>query len=827
MCDKGKKWNKDYNFWLENEMDDYYLDAPDADDVITSLQTKYDKGKPSKEKSDPHQDQKLAKKNYSRFRNHVKFSESFNFLETFKGLSDAVIIKMSLFLSLKDLALMLTTCKLANERFDQQKCWQERGFRDFTNLRISEFYLKRIQVKQVYRYLHAIETKVEVRYDSKAFEANTLKLGTEIVKPYVSWRKAPPKTPVIPSAELSKTLIDSIAAKTSLVNHYIYQMIPDYYNYSVQDFKGISWQPNLNLSWLERRSGVQLWLGGVNDDKLTSKNLRPIRLFGDEVGQKAYFYEGKYVIIESKLFAKRKNNRKSSAREEEKTGDIAEAKEHPEQEEEEDQLYSVTIADLEEAFKDHCMNSTQYSWRYCFRMRPLGEKNTEGKVEKHTYEQGSVIEVDIPKEDLPEAKVGQTISKEGLRMFFTKNTSSVTLFIFDPKEKDSYFKVSLNLESPLQEAFFTKASDQENLFTVFLIDQAFNIYTVKYSQENGLKTNKISLINPQEEEEEKAKLEENRHGIFKVKKQVHHQFFESAGVEALVLFKGRTFYLVNLKTCQTTAEQIVSNNYGVVYDWTIYCENLYVCMNNEISYYTLNLPAPTISKNSSSGTIFGTNLWRYDNYSRRWISMNPCYTLFAEVTPYFSGQRSLLNASIVSTQQLAKGYSSLGVSFCHNFSVKLENFINLAEYEDRIKEIAENMNVKIEDNTIVLQTSKRAYMVNLEAYRKSGPRFVGQTMTHTTARNFQVLEIPEEEEKKKKDDKKEKKEKPKHVVALNSIHENWNHSLPKNRKQKTDFSGCSKKDDTKEEREQDRVVRQKGDKYYKNVRHDQFEEKVN
>ena len=166
--------------------------------------------------------------------------------------------------------------------------------------------------------------------------------------------------------------------------------------------------------------------------------------------------------------------------------------------------------------------------------------------------------------------------------------------------------------------------------------------------------------------------------------------------------------------------------------------------------------------------------------------------------------------------------------FYHNFSIQLENFIDIAEYEHRIKEIAENINVKIEGDTVIVQTSKRAYMVNIEAYRKPGPRFVGKTLALATVRNFQVLEIPEEEEKKKKkDDKDEKKEKPKHVVALNSIHENWNKTLPRNRKQKTDFSGYSKKDDTKDEREQDRVVRQKGDKYYKNVRHDQFEDKIN
>jgi len=40
-----KKSNKDYNFWLDNEMDDYYLDAPESEDIIHSLEKKHNKGK--------------------------------------------------------------------------------------------------------------------------------------------------------------------------------------------------------------------------------------------------------------------------------------------------------------------------------------------------------------------------------------------------------------------------------------------------------------------------------------------------------------------------------------------------------------------------------------------------------------------------------------------------------------------------------------------------------------------------------------------------------------------------------------------------------------
>jgi len=794
-----KKSNKDYNFWLENEMDDYYLDAPDNEDIIDSLNKKYNQRKsshPSSSSSKSLDNKSQKKKNYSRYRNHVKCSETFNFAETFNNLSESTVIKISLFLSLKDFAIFITTCKIVKERADSHKSWIERSKRDFLNLRLDETCFRNTNVSQLYRFLHFLETKSEIQYDTQAFPETRHK-SLRLWKPN-------PTIPLDSSFELSKTLIDSISTKTPLVNHYIYQMIPEYYRYSTKYSKGTSWQPNLNLSWLEKKSGIQLWLGGMIDGKPKTKKLRSIRLLGDEVGQKAYVLEGKYVIIESKIPTLEN------------------------QEETKDENFPVTIVDLEEALKDHCVSTAQYFWRYCFHKTLLLETESESErmnqVEKQTFDQGSMIDVAIQNKDLPNTKIQQTISKEGLQVFYTQNTNYPSLFIFDPKEKKSYLKINLNLVSPLYQVFLAKKVNQKEEFTAYIIDQALNLYFVKYSQEKDLLSIQKLSLNSQTNEENEP--ESTKQGIFKIKKEFHYGISKTDDIEYLVLFKDRTFYLVNLATLQFSSRSLIYHNYEVVYDWVVYNKSLYLFENQQTISFGLNFLNPNIEKPRSEWQV-RTVPWIYERFSRRWICINPCYTIHVEVTPYYVGPRSVMSASVISTQKsFASKNPTLETCFNHIFTLKFENFIDHPDYEDRINEIAEHMNIKVEDNTLVVQTSTRSFFVNLEAYRKSAPtRFVGNSLTFTTGRNFKLVEMTEEEKYAKQKISVPLKEKRKHVVALNSIHENWNHNLPRTRQQKTNWKESEKKDN-KEERKEDRVVRQKGDKYYKNVRHDQFQQKI-
>jgi len=782
-------------------MDDYYLDAPDNEDIIHSLNKKYDQRKSSHShlSSSKNLDNKSQqKKNYSRYRNHVRCSETFNFAETFKNLSESTIINISLFLNLKDFAIFITTCKQAKQRADTHKCWIERSKRDFLNLRLHEHCFRNTNVSQLYRFLHFLETKSEIQYDTQAF--------SEIQKKSSRLWKPNPTIPLDSSVELSKTLIDSISTKTPLVNHYIYQMIPEYYSYSTKGSKGTSWQPNLNLSWLEKKSGIQLWLGGMIDGKPKTKKLRSIRLLGDEVGQKAYVLEGRYVIIESKIPTLEN------------------------QEETKDENFSVTIVDLEEALKDHCMSTAQYSWRYYFHKTLLLETESEraNQVEKQIYDQGSMIEVAIQNKDLPGTKIQQTISKEGLRVFYTQNTSYPSLFIFDPKEKESYLKINLNLESPINQVFLAKKANQKEEFTAYIVDQALNLYFVKYSQEKSLLSIQRTSLNSQPTEE--SEPETTKQGIFKIKKEFHHDISKTDDIEYLVLFRDRTFYLVNLATLKFSSRSLIYQNYEVIYDWVVYNKSLYLFENQHTMSFGLNFLNPKIERPRSEWQV-GTVPWRYERFSRRWMCMNPCYTIHVEVTPYYLGPKSVMNAYVVSTQKsFASKDPTLKSCFYHTFTLRFENFIDNPDYEDRINEIAEHMNVKLEDNTLVVQTSTRSFFVDLEAYRKSAPtRFVGNSLMFTTERNFKLVDMTEEEKHAKQEKNGEiwvpVKEKPKHVVALNSIHENCNHNLPRTRQQKTNWK-LSEKKDNKDERKEDRVVRQKGDKYYKNVRHDQFQQKI-
>jgi len=800
---------------LQQKMGEFCLDTHDSEDIIKSLDKKYNKNASDASHNLDQQQKKAA----SRFRNHVKDSTNFHFAEIFKNLSDTAISKISLFLSLKDLSIFMTTCKIVKERVDSHHCWFVRSMRDFLNLRIHKDCFENTNASQLYRFLHYIETKSEIRYATKAdiryterrydYRAGkqrvytksmmnqTLTLDAEIAIKQTYWWDTPklPRESFASSDELSKTLIDSISTKTPLLNYYVFQMIPEYYNYSARDFKGTSWQPNLNISWLERRSGVQLWLGGVIDERLTTKNLRSIRLFGDEVGQKAYVLDGKYLIIESTLGQQEEDS-------------------------------SVTIVDLEEALKDHCMGTAQFSWRYCFHKEILLKANIEptNKVEKQDCEQGSTIEVEIPEEDVTQTKIQQIISTEGLRVFYTQNTNCPSLFIFDPKEKGSYTKISLNLSSSLHHVFLAKKFNQKEEFTAYLIDESLNIYMLKYSQEKNLL--KIRKGHLKKETNEKSEFESAKQGVVKSKKEFHHEIHKSSGIEYLILFKSQAFYLVNLDTLQFSSRPLNYNKYEVAHDWTFFNDKLYLLENEKLFTLNLDFSKPSIEKPRSEyqpaeaylETFMkdymdklkpesekyrpGMASWKHERDARRWICMNSCYTIFIQAMPYCVDEKSVVDAHVFSTQKyFVSKDKTLRESFLHNFNIKLENFIGHLRYEERANEIAQNMNVKLEDNTLVVQTSTRSFAINLEAYRKSTPtRFVGKTLTLNMKTNYHVIDMSEEEKEEKERLSKKAlvplKEKPQHVAALNSVQENWNHGHYSGKK-KIKWSQYDKKENKK------------------------------
>jgi len=796
---KGNKgYKKEYNHFLKDEIDDYYFED-DQPDSIQEYKKKLMKIEQSDSSNKPPSTlQRTSKRPYQGF----KYQSKVDLLPAFKNISEETVITLASYLDIKCLNALFLICKSFKELFDTAGVWKCLIYRDNPHLQASSGGLAVIEIRQLYRYLFIGKFRpMEATFNSQVLSKNPKSI----------------------TEELESNSIDILTSKTPVLNAIVNNCIS-------RTHKGV-WTQDIRLSWLNNKGGVGLWLAGFEKGNVGSKAIGLSKMLGAYSffgkGRNAYFLNQKYLVIE--VAVKEQGNLTGKNEVDNFEDNIEENKSNENDEREEGVRETFIIIDLEKYLDDSKVISKeghqQSTYRFTFKKTASLEVNKE-KVKVQSFDFNECIELEIPKDELKQAEIKVKASNNGTFLFYTKGIKNPVMVYWNFESQNTLETISLKLSSPLEEIFISKKTQGDSVFPFYIAQQGLGFSAVKKDLEKILSLNTIFLIN-QNYQQQTENTSSNRSAL------VHRKFYhgihtwkttiQEEEIEFIVCYKytDQSLFFINLDKFEKYDYLIKDvKDDRCDWGWDIYKNKLYLFADYKVHIYNFSLLNKFHIEKICSETVLSS---RFIINTKSWNFTTPCYNVSVKAFPLIDEPYSEIEVTLYSTQsfgtnffvRVVLSYGSYRDERIGNYQIKFNNFLDEMDYEDRAYEITNKLDISFKEHTLLIKTSKKMFFVDIEKFigkhdRPKGNKVPNPNSFETSMNVLKTLKEKKEEEKKIK-----------HIVE---IHENPN--VNKGNLKKNNWKQSHKKildDESQEERE----IRRKGEKYFKNLRQNKHLEKLN
>jgi len=812
---------KHFNLWMLSETEDFYPTQIPNDPLkkITEILN----SRPTNPEQNSRETQKKTRVlSYKT----VKCKVSFDITNYWKQFAKSFNNCLLRFLDVKDIIALISTCKCFQEIFDHDVTWttliqRDFYFKEFQNGRPEEIELR--QMKLYYRYLYQ-STLFGIPYHSGYFKA----YGNPEV------------------AKLALNMVDFMIPKGESVKESVREIM----------VRNSCRMPEIRLSWMKETGEICLWSADYSM-KLEEKEVEEERgkgkkkivekinkffpcfikkyLLSEEEAkavEEVYFLEDRFLVI--KL---RRNIDEIICR----VLDL------------EDEFYSIARG-LDAPVPFDYLMRVEMDQAESILCRKMSDESVSFVVNQAFTE------------------VKLKLLQKNQAVFFTTLGKKDVVIYSDLKEKKEIASMEVDLEAPIYDIIISKKqkNHDDGMLQSFILDEDMNVYCAELSSKGSIKIIKKILIPKKEEDDEEgiedgeeevtqaSKLDvayeskKNRRSKYHIWnhqcrpgavktlvphvnedninrfedniKRYYHGIFETKkGQEEWLIVNSRSYlYFINLETQEL---EIFEENIGELQqrNWNIYNNKLIItspthvfCL--KISFEDRKL-VPVFYRYHISTPL---------SVAMEWIEMDSCFTILILGYPHFTKETAKLTIIVTSTQEfLHNDYRDFNSIYC---LFEANHLVNRPERWDLEKtKLKEKLDVKFQDEKLLITTEKGNFYFDLsvtesfeEKYKEhlegwySGINQINykkvekiRTEVETEIEGGEVLEKPKERAK---------------FVNYMKLEENKNSAGTKEKG--NGWSKNGKDEMTKEKVRAERVLKGKGDKYHKNIRQNQRNNKV-
>ena len=806
--------HKEFYRWMVSEIDDFFPAIVSKDPLKRFYHLLDTNHSTSPLDADS---QKLVITKHPKAPKRLKHGPTFSVCNYWKEFSSQVTENILKFLDIKDIIMLIYTCKYFKETLDQESTWKFLQIRDFSSLglkRLKDDTKDRVSEKIYYKYLH-LSIISGIPYHTGYFKA----YGSPDV------------------VELSESIVDFLSPKTEMIKNYVGEILV---RNQCKTF-------DLKLSWLKEKNEICLWNGNSslefktpevgNEVEIVNKFYpcfikRYSMVDGDEEIVDVFFLEDKYLVV--KLQKK--------------------------EEETERVLYTTfrTLNLEEELYSIAKGLESAIPFDYSFLLKDDDHSNlTDIKTDEFGVDFAMKLESGC------DLKVKLLLGDRVV--FYTENSVKPTLIFWDLKEKKKIDFVSLELQKPLDNIIVSKKSDAKgDKVKLILLDENMNVYCGLISEKDGFTLNQTIILPTPAEGEKEEEIEKAQEDNTEKLKELEAKYYLNIGKNTRSKYmKGRfPTYLPANSLYDVTKHQLdpqftektrrysheivnktkeewlivhVKNNFhfvnldeGKIYEfkdtglltsgnWTVYEDNLLITNPIDIFYYRIDFENHSIDLRFSRKT---ENL-SVEDIGTQWIVLDSCFAvlIFTHMRqPEFTTKVTIV---VTSTQEFLYNQDPTFNSI--SYKAQVEPFICALR---RLERNDRDLDIKFENSKVLVSTDRASFYfdMNLSAqhYNKV---YLNGWMLNKPIHNIRCInsvatkvgkEVRVEEETNR----------PKQKMVNNmKLKENPNtmNAKEKNNGWKKGGKSQSKKDEDKEYK----VLKGKGDKYHKNLRQGQRSEKVN